>query len=148
MSNLKSTRQCYHDMKQRCLNVKSAQYKNYGARGIKICERWLSGFDLFLEDMGVKPNGMTLDRIDNDGIYEPSNCRWATRREQRLNQRNCSYIEHQGKKLTVEDWSREIGVHVETLRTRIRLNYPIELVLSKGSLRCGGVSPTAMEPKP
>ena len=79
----------YSQMKQRCYNPNSKFYKNYGGRGIKICDRWLESFDNFLQDMGRKPTpDLQLDRIDNDGNYEPSNCRWATREQQAQNKRN------------------------------------------------------------
>lgn len=80
--------QTWKGMKQRCSNSNNSHYKNYGGRGIIVCERWLNSFDNFLEDMGRKPTPQhSIDRIDVNGNYEPSNCRWATPYEQRMNQR-------------------------------------------------------------
>jgi len=81
------TYETWRGMKGRCLNKKRNDYKYYGGRGIKVCERWLE-FKNFLDDMGERPEGKTLDRKDNDGNYEPSNCRWATKQEQQLNRNN------------------------------------------------------------
>lgn len=72
--------------KSRCTNTKDANYPNYGARGIKICKRW-NKFENFVKDMGIRPKGLTLDRIDNNGNYKPDNCRWATYSMQNSNQR-------------------------------------------------------------
>ena len=77
----------WQQMIQRCENPKDPSYKNYGGRGILVCERW-NEFKRFLEDMGERPAGLTLDRENNDGNYEPKNCRWATRKEQNQNKRN------------------------------------------------------------
>lgn len=84
-------------MKYRCYDKRSESYKDYGGRGIKVCDRWLESFSNFLEDMGLKPSPfLSIDRIENDGNYEPSNCRWATKSQQCSNQRRQKGLKHNG----------------------------------------------------
>lgn len=78
---------CWDNMKARCYNTKNTRYKDWGGRGIRVCDRWLESFAHFYEDMGDRPKGKSIDRIDNDGNYEPTNCKWSTPQEQALNKR-------------------------------------------------------------
>lgn len=105
----------WNSMRQRCLNPKNPNYRDYGGRGIVCCDRW-SSFEAFLADMGVRPAGTTLEREDNDGNYEPGNCRWATPTSQSRNRRNNLRITHEGETLLLADWSRRLGVDAGTLR--------------------------------
>ena len=107
----------YRCMIQRCTHPGRKEYKNYGGRGIAVCDRWLESFENFLEDMGERPEGKTLDRFpDNDGNYEPSNCRWATKSEQRNNQRlNKKSICVNGECHSLSEWSKITGINRGTI---------------------------------
>jgi hypothetical protein len=106
-------------MLTRCFNQKMPQYHNYGGRGITVCERWRQ-FENFLADMGERPPGMTLDRYpDNDGNYEPGNCRWATMKEQSRNKRSNRLVTHDGKTATVAEWGERTGIDRHTIGDRI-----------------------------
>ena len=107
-------------MRQRCNDKGNINYANYGGRGIAVCDRWAS-FENFLVDMGERPEGMTLDRFpDQNGNYEPSNCRWATMQEQQSNRRDNMMIEVDGKTQTLTQWSREAGLDPRLVSVRIR----------------------------
>jgi len=112
-------------MKARCGNKKNNKYPRYGGRGIAVCKRWMR-FKNFLEDMGEKPNGTSIDRIDNDGNYEPSNCRWATPSEQANNKSNNRVISFYGKSMSVSGWAKELGIPFVTLRMRLHRGWSIK----------------------
>lgn len=101
----------------RCVNPRNRNYRHYGARGIRVCERWRR-FEVFLADMGERPDGTSIDRIDNDGNYEPKNCRWATRAEQDGNRTVSIRVVHDGRDLCLSQWARELGFNPETIRRR------------------------------
>lgn len=109
----------WFDIKRRCLDPDNHAYKDYGGRGITICDRWLK-FDKFLEDVGEPPSGLTLDRKDNNGNYEPGNVRWSTRKEQANNRRSNRIIEHQGKRQNVATWCEELGLQRQKIYARIK----------------------------
>lgn len=121
-------------MRDRCSNPNNAAYKNYGGRGIRVCERWDS-FENFLNDMGSRPDGYSIDRIDNDGNYEPSNCRWATTKQQLNNQRRNRVIELNGERKTIAQWADSLGIDWYTLRSRLdRYGWTIERALTTPKL--------------
>lgn len=107
-------------MMYRCHNPKSSGFKNYGSRGIIVDVRWRK-FETFLKDMGPRPQGMSLGRIDNDGNYEPSNCRWETLEQQNNNKRNSRYVTIHGEKKTVTQWANHFGIHPDTAWYRLSM---------------------------
>ncbi len=106
-------------MRKRCHDPQDPAYKNYGARGVSVCDEWLSSFDAFYRDMGDPPEGKTLDRINNDLGYSKENCRWIGMAEQMNNKRNNRVLTAFGMSLTVSEWSKKIGVRSGTIRQRI-----------------------------
>lgn len=113
----------YWSMRGRCRNKNDPNYKRYGGRGIYVCDRWLeakNGFRNFCADMGDRPPGLTLDRIDNDGPYSPENCRWATSNQQYRNRRSNVWITHNGETKIKADWSRDAGGHYGLVNVRER----------------------------
>ncbi len=121
----------WEGMITRCERPHSVLYHNYGARGIKLCARW-HVFANFVKDMGERPGGLSIDRIDNNGDYEPSNCRWATRAEQAKNRRNTRMITFNGVTLCMSDWAKKIGISKQGLWHRLSIGWPIEKALCKG----------------
>jgi len=107
------------NMIQRCNNKTRDCYQNYGGRGISVCRRWLK-FENFFADMGERPEGTTLDRIDNDGNYEFGNCRWATPKQQNRNQRGNINVTLEGKTQCLSVWTRALNLPYDTIRHRIR----------------------------
>lgn len=108
-------------MKKRCLNPNSEVYHNYGGRGIKICQRWIDSFYDFLADMGECPSkNHTLERIDTNGNYEPSNCKWDTYKAQGNNKRNNRFITIDGNTKTLAAWVEEYGVGYSMVFNRIK----------------------------
>jgi hypothetical protein len=115
-------------MKIRCLDAKNKSFPNYGGRGVKVCERWIT-FENFFQDMGVKPKGLSLDRIDVNGDYSPENCRWASMKVQQNNRRNNKLLTFQGETLTMSQWSEKVGLNYKTLKARIRNGWDIKRAL-------------------
>lgn len=118
-------RKAWTSMIQRCVNPRNSAYKNYGGRGIFVCDRWLRGFAEFMADMGPRPAGMSLERIDNDGPYSPENCRWASRHDQSRNHRRNVWVTHEGETMVMADLAKRLGLAPNTLRTRLRRGWPL-----------------------
>jgi hypothetical protein len=112
----------------RCRRATVKEYKYYGARGITVCDRWLT-FDNFYADMGDCPSGCSIERIYNDGPYSPQNCRWATRQEQAQNKRNSRLLTHNGRTQTMAELARELGITPAAVFRRLQA-WPIEQALT------------------
>lgn len=124
------TYRSWTSMKVRCSDKNHISFKNYGGRGITVCDSWLI-FDNFLADMGVRPDGTTLDRKDTNGNYEPSNCRWASAVVQHRNTRLNKFFEFNGENITLAEISERYGVNISTLRARVRARWSIEDAVNK-----------------
>lgn len=118
-------------MKARCGNPRSPAYHRYGGRGIRVCEEWqdFAVFHAWAIANGYEP-GLSIDRTDNDGPYSPENCRWVTAREQSYNTSRNHYLTHNGRRQTVREWARELGMRPNTLLMRLRIGWPVERALT------------------
>lgn len=123
----------WRGVKKRCLNPNHYAYHQYGGRGITICDEWISNFQAFYEwalNNGYRV-GLTLDRINNNGNYEPNNCRWATWKEQGNNRRTNVFVTFNGKTKSMSQWADELGITREALYRRIHVyNMPLEMALT------------------
>ena len=116
----------WRKMKERCTNNKTRQWQWYGGRGIKVCDRWMDSFESFFEDMGERPTGTTLDRIDPNGNYEPSNCRWADKQTQTRGQRHVIWVEYKDEKVPLRELCKRLGLPWMRVYQRIMvLNMPL-----------------------
>ncbi len=121
----------WQTMRLRCLNPKNAAFKNYGGRGIMVCDIWQNDVLAFLRDMGPKPTPKhELDRIENDGHYEPTNCRWVTRTQNDRNRRTNVFLTYQGERLTIAEWCERTGLRRDTVRKRLVGGWATEKALS------------------
>ncbi len=119
-------------MKTRCNNPKARSFKDYGARGVKVCDRWAQDFDAFLRDMGPRPPGSTIERKDVNGDYEPGNCEWLPSKLQPRNRRTSALLEAFGRVQCMAAWAEEFGVSQRFLFNRIRrLGWPVERALTE-----------------
>lgn len=119
----------WRSMMERCETKTHHAYHHYGGRGIRVCERWRK-FSNFFDDMGIRPDGLSLERIDNNGNYEPSNCRWDTQNNQANNRRGNRFITVNGVTKTVSQWSASIGISPQSLNARIKSGMSPEQAVS------------------
>lgn len=133
--NMTNTRlyRIWGNIKSRCTNKNVRQYKDYGGKGIKVCSEWTQSFETFFH--WAMANGyaddLTIDRIDVNGDYEPSNCRWATRKEQSLNRSDNHYLTYNDETKTIAEWSEITGIHRATIESRLKAGMTIEQALTK-----------------
>lgn len=114
--------------KGRCYNLNDHKYSNYGGRGIEVCDEWRNNFQAFYDwsiNNGYK-EGLTIDRIDVDGDYEPNNCRWVDQKTQQNNRRNNTRLTYNGKTQTISQWASELSVNKNTISTRHKRGYTDE----------------------
>lgn len=125
------------NMIKRCCSITDAAYKDYGGRGIVVCDRWLHSFENFIADMGLKPTSKhSIDRKNNDGNYEVSNCRWVLKKIQARNQRSNIFITHNNETLCLSAWSEKIGIKNGNLWARLKRGWSIADIIKKADKKC------------
>lgn len=120
------TYKTWQSMIARCNDPKNISYKYYGAKGIEVCQSWLSSFTAFLQDMGVRPTGMTLDRIDSNKSYCKENCIWSTYQDQANNRSNNVMVMHLGKKITIAQFAKLIGMSYAGASKKVKREYIVK----------------------
>lgn len=121
----------WQTIKERCYNPNNISYKNYGARGIAMSNEWRHDFGAFFNDMGPKPGPeYTLERRDNNGNYEKSNCYWATRKVQARNRRDNNFLTYDGKTQCMTDWANDLGISVTAIKYRLKKGWSVEKALT------------------
>lgn len=113
----------------RCHNKSNDAYERYGGRGISVCDRWRNSFALFLEDMGPRPADKQIERVNNDGNYEPGNCRWATSKEQNRNRRDNRLLTYNEQTMCVAAWAERLGIKRSIIKDRLRRGWLVERAL-------------------
>lgn len=124
------TYETWAGMIKRCTNPKYKYYMDYGGRGIKVCKRWMDSFEKFYADMGERPEGLTIERIDNNNGYNPSNCKWATTKEQNSNKRNNVFLIYNGKTMVIREWEKAFGLNKGVLNYRIKAGWKTHKALT------------------
>lgn len=123
--------QIWRSMLNRCCNDKDPMFSHYGGRGIKVCDRWRFSFETFAVDVGERPSDFhSIDRIDNDGHYDPNNVRWATGSEQKRNTSRTIFLTHAGQTRPFIEWCEIVGVNKKTMTTRMRRGWSVERMLT------------------
>lgn len=134
LSRHRGTYRTWKDMRARCSNPNDSDYRNYGARGIVVCPRW-NDFAAFFADMGERPSGLTLDRIDTNGNYEPANCRWATPQTQANNKRSNHTVVLNGGAKTLQQHADKVGIDPSRVRYRLNVGYTVNEAFKLEDLR-------------
>jgi hypothetical protein len=153
VGGISRTYRAWRAAKTRCFNPNWWAYDRYGGRGITMCPQWVSSFETFLNDMGECPEGFTIDRIDNDGNYEPSNCRWASAAEQHVAKTGVHTVLHRGTRMNLAQYAAARGVSYSALWGRVKGNWPdpveaADAILAKKRKRRPTYSPSGFSAVP